>query len=122
MATTITGIVHHIGQTEIIGDKGFRKRLIVIRTEAQYDGLIPVEAKKDDCDKLDDIKHGQQVKVEIYIGGREWQGRYFPSLTLKSIEAASGNIPHPKRPDEAMNTPKPLPDIAQQGDDDDLPF
>lgn len=45
--TTITGTIHHIGDTETIGSKGFTKRLIVIKTAAQYDGLIPIEAKKD---------------------------------------------------------------------------
>ena len=87
--TTITGTIHHIGDTETIGAKGFTKRLIVIKTAAQYDGLIPIEAKKDDCARLDSFQVGQQVKADIYIGGREWHGKYYPSLTLKSIEAVS---------------------------------
>lgn len=119
--TTITGTIHHIGQTEAIGDKGFRKRLIVISTASQYDGLIPIEAKKDDCARLDSFQVGQQVKADIYVGGREWQGKYYPSLTLKSIEAATGHIPHPKRPDEvkpvAFSAPEPINDNV-----DDLPF
>lgn len=121
MTSTITGIIHHIGDTETIGTKGFTKRLIVIKTAAQYDGLIPIEAKKDDCAILDRFQLGQQVNVDIYIGGREWNGRYFPSLTLKSIEAASGHITHPKRPDEAkpvaFSAPEPINDNV-----DDLPF
>lgn len=119
--TTITGTIHHIGDTETIGDKGFRKRLLVIKTAAQYDGLIPIEAKKDDCGILDRFAIGQQVKADIYIGGREWNGRYFPSLTLKSIEAASGHIPHPKRPDEVKPGVAPIPEPVSDGGDD-LPF
>ena len=119
--TTITGTIHHIGDTETIGDKGFKKRLIVIKTAAQYDGLIPIEAKMDDCATLDRLQLGQQVNVDIYIGGREWNGRYFPSLTLKSIEAASGHIPHPKRPDEAKPGVAPIPEPVSDGVDN-LPF
>lgn len=119
--TTITGTIHHIKDTETIGDKGFKKRLIVIKTAAQYDGLIPIEAKKDDCARLDAFAIGQQVKADIYIGGREWNGRYFPSLTLKSIEAASGHIPHPKRPDEAKPGVAPIPEPINDNVDD-LPF
>ena len=119
--TTITGTIHHIGDTETIGSKGFTKRLLVIKTAAQYDGLIPIEAKKDDCGILDRFAIGQQVKADIYIGGREWNGRYFPSLTLKSIEAASGHIPHPKRPDEAKPGVAPIPEPVYDGGDD-IPF
>ena len=119
--TTITGTIHHIGQTETIGDKGFRKRLIVIKTAAQYDGLIPIEAKKDDCGILDRFAIGQQVKADIYIGGREWQGKYYPSLTFKSIEAATGHIPHPKRPDEAKPGVAPIPEPLSDGGED-IPF
>lgn len=119
--TTITGTIHHIGQTESIGAKGFTKRLIVIKTAAQYDGLIPIEAKKDDCALLDRFAIGQQVKADIYIGGREWHGKYYPSLTLKSIEAATGHIPNPKRPDEAKPGVAPIPEPINDNVDD-LPF
>ena len=121
MTSTITGTIHHIGDTETIGSKGFTKRLLVIKTASQYDGLIPIEAKKDDCGILDRFAIGQQVKADIYIGGREWNGRYFPSLTLKSIEAASGHIPHPKRPDEVKPGVAPIPEPVSDGGDD-LPF
>ena len=121
MTSTITGTIHHIGQTETIGDKGFKKRLIVIKTASQYDGLIPIEAKKDDCGILDRFAIGQQVKADIYIGGREWNGRYFQSLTLKSIEAASGHIPHPKRHDEAKPIAVAIPEPVSDGVDN-LPF
>jgi hypothetical protein len=84
---TITGVVHHIGPVETVGDKGFTKRLLVVRTDQQYDNLIPVELKKDKTALADGLKVGQSVTVHTNIGGREYNGKFYPSITGWKIEA-----------------------------------
>jgi hypothetical protein len=76
---TITGTVHHVGQTEVISDK-FSKRLLVVKTEQEYNNLCPVEFTKDKAALLDGLQIGQSVSIEVNLGGREWNGKYFASI------------------------------------------
>jgi hypothetical protein len=86
---TITGVVHHIGQTEQVGGNGFTKRLLVVHNGEQYDPLVPFEFKKDKCSLLDSLRVGQSVTVHTNIGGREYNGKYYPSITGWKIEASA---------------------------------
>jgi hypothetical protein len=85
----VEGKVAHIGQTETVGANGFTKRLLVVDTGAQYDALTPIEFKKDKVALLDNLKVGQTVKVSINLGGREYSGKYYPSITGWKIEATT---------------------------------
>jgi hypothetical protein len=110
--STITGVVHHVGPVETVGDKGFTKRLLVVRTESQYDNLIPVELKKDKCALADGLKLGQSVTVHTNIGGREYNGKFYPSITGWKIEASA-----PPQNQSAPVARRSAPPV-----DDDLPF
>lgn len=85
-----TGIVNHIGQVETVGAKGFKKRLLVIETDSKYDNLLPVEFKQDKCALLDVLDVGQQVTVSFSVGGREYNGRYFASISGWKVSAEGG--------------------------------
>ena len=115
MTTTIKGKVHHIGPVESIGSNGFTKRLLVIDTGAKYDNIVPIEAKKDNCAKLDGLSVSDNIEVEIYIGGREYNGKFYPSLTYAKHVAAERMQP-PAQRSQAM------PDVASESDEQDLPF
>jgi single-strand DNA-binding protein len=111
---TITGTVHHIGPVESVGDKGFTKRLLVVRTDQQYDNLIPVELKKDKTALADGLKVGQSVTVHTNIGGREYNGKYYTSITGWKIEADQSAPPQNQSAPVAKQSAPPV--------DDDLPF
>jgi len=69
----------------------FKKRELVVTTDEQYPQSILVEFVQDKCDLLNDISIGQDVKVHINLGGREWvnpQGetKYFNSIKGWKIE------------------------------------
>lgn len=109
---TITGTIHHIGQLETVGSNGFTKQLLVVKTDQQYDNLIPIEFVKDKTALLTTLTVGQEVTVHINLGGREWNGKYFPSVRGWKIEAQS-----------AAPQPVPVPSAPMGGDDEDsLPF
>jgi len=82
----IQGQIILIGETETFGAKGFKKRQIVIKTDAQYPQSIPVDFTQDKCVILDKYEVGQYAKISINIRGTEWQGKYYVNLDGWKIE------------------------------------
>lgn len=91
----VKGVIHLIKETEVIGEKGFRKRLLVVKTEAKYKNLIPIEFTQDGVDMLDGYYEGDEVSVAINVGGQEWNGKYFASINGWKISKAD-DAPEPK--------------------------
>lgn len=105
---TITGTVHHIGQTEVISEK-FSKRLLVVATEDKFNNLAPIEFTKEKTGLLDGLSIGQSVSVEANIGGREYSGKYYPSITgLKLTAGQQASAPTPQVFEEEENTTLPF--------------
>lgn len=87
----IIGKIKVINETQSIGDKGFRKREVVITTQEHYPQHILIEFTQDKCELLDDYGVGQEVKVSLNLRGREWinpEGitKYFNSIQGWRIE------------------------------------
>jgi hypothetical protein len=105
---TITGTVHHIGQTEVISDK-FSKRLLVVATEEKFNNLAPIEFTKQNIALLDGLQIGQSVSVEANVGGREYSGKYYPSITgWKLTSGQQTSAPTPQVFEEEENTTLPF--------------
>lgn len=101
----------------------FKKRELVVTTDEQYPQFILIEFAQDKCDLLNSYKVGDDVKVYINLGGREWvnpQGetKYFNSIKGWRIEKTEANAPivlegsMPFQPAPALNVPE----------DDGMPF
>jgi hypothetical protein len=114
----VEGRITHIGQTETIGEKGFTKRLLVIDTEAKFNSLLPIEFHKENISLLDPLTIGDSVKVEINLGGREWNGKYFASITGWKIETV-GAVASRVATTPIINT---QPAQVANVEEDDLPF
>lgn len=84
---TIQGTIIKIGETETVGTNGFTKRLLVIESEAKFNNTIPVEFLKEKGDMLNKFALGDLVEVSINIGGREHNGKFYPSITGWKITA-----------------------------------
>lgn len=93
MSNAVTGTVHHIGPIESVGSNGFTKRLLVVNNGQQYDNLTPIELKKDKTSLADGLKVGQAVTVHVNVGGREYSGKYYSSITGWKVEAQSAQHP-----------------------------
>lgn len=99
----VQGQIKVIGKTETFGEKGFRKREIVVTTNEQFPQHIPVEFVQDKCDILDGYKVGESVTIGINPRGRMWtnpQGvdKYFLSFNGWKINrdgAAAPGVPQP---------------------------
>ncbi len=70
----LIGRVHLIDSTKSYGQKGFRKRMVVIEQDnGRFVNYIPVEFTNDGCDAVDELKVGEEVEVGYRLTGRKWQ-------------------------------------------------
>lgn len=92
----ISGTVHLIEPTKTFGQKGFRKRLVVLEQDSgqgRFVNYIPVEFLQDGCDNVDNLNIGDVVDIKYRLSGRKWQRD--PQSEVKfflSAEALSFNI------------------------------
>lgn len=70
----IRGIVHYIEETKTYGQKGFRKRLVVLEQDkGRFTNFVPFEFVQDGCDSVDQMNVGDEVDIEYRLTGRKWQ-------------------------------------------------
>ena len=119
----VRGTVHLIEDTKTYGQKGFRKRLLVLEQDNErFTNYIPVEFLRDDCDTADGLKVGSEVEVTYRLSGRKWQRdansevKFFLSAEVISFEVLSANAGDSSA-DAASSQPEP-----PSYNDDDVPF
>jgi len=72
--TKIRGTVHVIEDTKSFGQKGFRKRLVVLEQQnGRFSNFIPLEFTNDACEAADELHLGDEVDVTYRLTGRKWQ-------------------------------------------------
>ena len=93
----VRGIVHFIDETRTYGQKGFRKRLVVLEQENdRFTNYIPVEFIRDSCDSVDELSVGDDVEVSYRLSGRKWQKdpsaevKYFLNAEATSFKKLDG--------------------------------
>jgi len=89
-----------VGKVKVVGEiqqvsPTFKKRELVVTTDGQYPEPIMIEFVQDKCDLLNGLNVGDDVKVSINLGGREWvnpQGetKYFNSIKGWKLEKTNG--------------------------------
>ncbi len=118
---TVQGVVHLVEETKTYGQKGFRKRLVVLeQSNGRFPNYIPVEFIQDGCDVADGIKTGSTIEVNYRLSGRKWQRdsnsevKYFLSaeaMSFKTLESTGSTDSAPPVNEE--------PPIYEDGD---IPF
>ena len=132
MKVEIIGTLKEV-QEILTFDSGFTKQTAILQIDSKYDNLLPIEMVKDGCGRFDGIEPGTRVKLECYLGGREWNDRYFLSLKLAEITGVDRNsIPQNASAAPVENAAAPASKPAAkaqaakqhtlQPDDSDLPF
>ncbi len=72
--TKIRGVVHLVEPTKTFGQKGFRKRLVVLEQDnGRFTNFIPLDFIGDACDQVDDLKAGDEIEATYRLSGRKWQ-------------------------------------------------
>lgn len=70
----VRGLVHVIEETKTFGQKGFRKRLLVLEQDnGRFSNYIPIDFTGESCDSIDNLKVGDEVEVSYRLSGRRWQ-------------------------------------------------
>ncbi len=84
----IKGKVHEIGEIQAISDK-FKKREIILEyaENPTYPEFIKIEVHNDKCDKLDELRAGDEITAHINLRGRAWTDKankqsYFNSIQM----------------------------------------
>jgi hypothetical protein len=121
---TVRGLVHLIEETKSFGQKGFRKRLVVLeQAKGTFTNFIPVEFVKDGCDAVDDLSMGEEIEVTYRLSGRRWQkdaaseAKYFLSAVALSFRRLSAGA------DDSDGSRSSDPnDVLAEAGDDDVPF
>lgn len=122
---SVTGVVHVIEETKTFGQKGFRKRLVVLEQDnGRFTNYLPMEFIQDGCDTVDDLKVGQKVEMTYRLSGRKWQRdeksevKYFLSAEAMSFNVVGGDNP----PAQAQGSTGPDDWAAEAGADEEVPF
>ena len=133
MKVEIIGRLHEV-QEPVTSASGFTKQIIVIETDSRYDKYVPVELVKDNVGKMDGIEVGTRVRLDAYIGGFEWNGRYFPSIKFAALTGVQRDLNQEQAATAQVHTaaaaPAPQKAVAPKAkqthmevdNGDDLPF
>ena len=126
---TVRGIVHHIEDTKTYGQKGFRKRLVVLEQDSsRFTNYVPVEFIQDACDTVDELKVGDDVEITYRLSGRKWQKdqnsevKYFLNAEALSFKVLSGAAAGPGGESKNIDDANAAFDESANYDENDIPF
>jgi hypothetical protein len=118
----VRGIVHVIEDTKSFGQKGFRKRTIVLeQNTGRFTNYIPLEFTNEGCELADELRIGDEVDVTYRLSGRKWQKdpssevKYF--LSAEALTFAKAGTKTAEFDEDDINS-----EFSQAGADDDAPF
>ena len=124
----VKGHVHLVEETKTFGQKGFRKRTVVLEQDnGRFQNFIPIDFIQDACDQVDSLKVGDEVEITYRLGGRKWQRdaasevKYFLSCEATNFRVLSGAAGGPAA-DEFSSDPNSVLSEAAYEDDEDVPF
>jgi hypothetical protein len=127
MKVEIIGTLELVQQPQTT-DSGFTWQTVVIKNERQYSNLMPVKLVKEDIGKFDDLEIGTRVKVAVFIGGREWNGKYFADIDFAELLGVQRDLnkepaPAPQPENRAQPPSKPAKQTHMEVDTgEDVPF
>ncbi len=120
----IRGRVHLVEETKTFGQKGFRKRLVVLEQDnGRFVNYIPLDFIGDACDAVDRLKVGDEIEAQYRLSGRKWQRdsqsevKFFLSAEALGFKPVGGNASSSPSEDvnDALND-------ASYDDGEDVPF
>ena len=121
---TVKGTIHLIEETKTYGQKGFRKRLVVLEQSkgGGFTNYVPVEFLKDACDSVDELHLGDEIEVAYRLSGRRWQrDESSEPKYLLSAEAMSFRVLNVGGSGQSAAGPD-VDSVLAEAADDDVPF
>ena len=122
----VGGVCHFVGEVEVVGAKGFKKRTFAIKSQdegRQYPTIYAFTLKQDKVDYIKPSDIGAHLVVTAYVESREWQNpktgkmQFFTDVTaVKILHAGAANTGAVKSAPEAAAQAEP------EEFSEDLPF
>lgn len=101
-------------------------QIYVLETVEQYPKKIPFEVFGEDKIRQFNLQMGETVTIHFDIDGREYKGRWYPSVKCFNVTRAgqaAPNVQNAQQPVQAAPTSQPSAHAPQpQSDGSDLPF
>lgn len=126
---TVTGRVHLVEETKTYGQKGFRKRLVVLEQEnGRFTNYVPVEFTNDNCDSVDGLNVGDEIEITYRLSGRKWQKdpssevKFFVNVEAMSFAIKGGGEAGKPAGNEAANKSLEEANAELTYSEDDIPF
>jgi hypothetical protein len=119
----VRGIVHMIEETKTYGQKGFRKRLVVLeQNNGRFTNYVPLEFTNDGVDTVDELNVGDDIEVSYRLSGRRWQKdaqsevKFFLNAEATGFKVVQGKS-------ASTDSPAPPDDISEpESGEEDIPF
>lgn len=134
MGIETTGKLHTIYETKQVSERFTKREFVVeLADNPKYPQTVLFQLTGDRCTQLDDMRVGDEVRIEFSLRGREWRSpkgevKYFNSLDVWKIEPARASSGRSRR-DGGGGDPRdtempPRIDESQFGrvETDDIPF
>ncbi len=116
-----------IEETKTYGQKGFRKRLLVLeQPNDRFPNFVPIEFTQDACDSVDSLSIGDEVEVIFRLSGRRWQRdsnsevKFFLNAEASSFKKLGGGSLSADNMDQSGSANDELSQASY--DEDDIPF
>lgn len=115
-----SGAIYKIFDTTQISDSFKKREFVLEMIDGAYTQLVPFQMTQNNCEKLDNVLPGTEVKVMFNLRGREWinpegVSKYFGSLDAWKVDV----VPHENPPQQQQEpTQQAIPNLPN----DDLPF
>ena len=131
MGMEATGKLHTIYETKQVSERFTKREFVVeLADNPKYPQVVLFQLTGDRVTQLDDMRVGDQVRIEFSLRGREWKSpkgevKYFNSLDVWKIEparAARGNSRGGGDPRDMEMPPRIDESQFGRGDTDDIPF
>ena len=71
MSYIIDGVIDTVFPEETVGNNGFKKRVLWLKTEEQYSQTLEVQFTQYNVELLDGYNSGDRVRVTMGVGGRK---------------------------------------------------
>lgn len=140
MGIEISGKLHTVYETAKVSERFTKREFVVeLADNPKYPQLVLFQLTGDRVNQLDDLRVGDEVRIEFSLRGREWRSpsgdvKYFNSLDVWRIEPARANAQQSSRQSSRNATSgnsgdsrdrftmPPRDDEPRPGDVDDIPF
>ena len=91
MGIEAIGKLHTIFQTKQVSERFSKREFVLELADQKFPQTVLFQLTGDRCSQLDNLREGEQVRVEFSLRGREWKSpsgeiKYFNSLDVWKIE------------------------------------